>query len=109
MENIDPDDPVAEFTLELLRGGLMLSGLAADLAEALPEDAYPGEEPGTVVMEMITGTIRTAVDSADTRDLERATTLIAEACDRVIEHLKLALELSQRMHAGPDGKGRRYG
>lgn len=98
-----------EFTLGLLRAGWMLSGIAADLAEGLPEDAYPGEEPGAVVIEMMTGTIRTAIGGADPRDLARATGLITEACDRVIEHLQLALKLSERMHGTQEGGGRNYG
>lgn len=54
-------DHVTTFTAELLRTGLMLAELAAELAETLPADAYPGVEPGAVVIEMITGTIRTAL------------------------------------------------
>jgi hypothetical protein len=107
--NDDPSDQVAEFTPGLLRAGLMLSGLAADLTEDLHGDAYPGEEPAAVVIEMITGTIRTALDGAEMSDLEQATALIGEACDRVIEHLELALELARRMHGTPDGERRTYG
>jgi hypothetical protein len=99
----DSGDLVDEFTLGLLRAGWMLCGLAADLTEAMPDDAYPGEKPAHVVMEMMTGTIRTAIGSADERDLERATDLITEACDRVIEHLELALKLAERMGDASDG------
>ena len=56
MDITKSQDPVACFTLELLRGGLMLSGLASDLIEALAPEDYPGEQPGEVVVEMITGT-----------------------------------------------------
>jgi hypothetical protein len=103
-------DHVGAFTQELLRSGCMLSGLAADLVEALPPDAYPGEEPANVVIEMVVGTIRTALGGVDERELERATDLIAAACDRVLEHLQLALELSRRMHGEAGGEaGRVYG
>jgi hypothetical protein len=61
------------------------------------------------VIEMMTGTIRTAIGSADARDLERATNLITEACDRVLEHLELALKLAERMGDVSDGGGRTYG
>ncbi len=85
----------------------MLFDLAADLTEALPADAYPGEEPAAVVIEMVTGTIRTVLAAADERDVERATELIAEARERVLEHLQLALELSRRIHGDADEPPRR--
>jgi hypothetical protein len=98
MGTIDSQDHVAAFTEELLRTGLMLSDLGANLAEELPADAYPGEEPGAVVIDMITGTIRTALVDADESDLRRAVELMLEANERVLEHLQLALELSRRMN-----------
>lgn len=96
MDITQSQDPVACFTLELLRGGLMLSGVASDLVEALKPEDYPGEEPGEVVMEMITGTIATALEASDHETILQATALIGDACDRVLEHLRLALELSRR-------------
>jgi hypothetical protein len=81
----------------------MLSDLGADLVDTLPADAYPGEEPARVVIEMIVGTIRTALADADESDVERATELITTASERVFEHLQLALALSERMH-GRDGE-----
>ena len=110
MASTEPMEPVAHFTRELLGTGCMLFDLAADLAELLPADAYPGEEPGQVVLEMVIGTIATAIGDADPADLRRATELISEAAERVIEHLKLASELSRRMHVDGDGQpGRAYG
>jgi hypothetical protein len=106
----EPTDHAAAFTEALLRAGYMLSGLAADLVEASPSDAYPREEPGAVVIEMVVGTIGTAFSSADQRDLQRATELIATACDRVLEHLQLALDVSRRMEGGREGgTSRTYG
>jgi hypothetical protein len=72
----------------------MVSGVAADVIEMLPPDAYPGEEPGDVVIEMMTGTIRTALRQAPESDVERATQLIMLARDRVIEHLQFAHKLA---------------
>jgi hypothetical protein len=104
----NPTEDVAAFTHELLRAGDILFGVAADIAEELPADAYPGEEPGAVVIEMLVGTISTAVGDADPGDLRRATELMRAARDRVLEHLRLALELSRRMH-GEDGTSRNHG
>ena len=108
--DLPAQDHVDEFVFELVGAGLMLSSLGADLVEALPEDAYPGEEPGAVILQMMCGTIRTAVGSADPRDVRRATDLIEQAVARTLEHLRLACELSRRMHGedGP-GAGRGYG
>jgi hypothetical protein len=107
---MEPDDHVDEFVCGLLRAGFMLSDLGADLVECLPEDAYPGEEPGAVILQMMCGTIRTAVGSADPRDVRRATELIEQAVARTLEHLRLACELSRRLHGEDGGKpGRAYG
>jgi hypothetical protein len=110
MGSREVSDHVTAFTEELLSTGLMLAELGSNLAESLPADAYPGEEPGAVVAEMITGTIHTALGAVDGQDLARATQLIAEARDRVLDHLQLALALSRRMHeGGVDGPPRTYG
>ena len=100
MDITQSQDPVASFTLELLRGGLMLSGLAGDLIEALAPEDYPGEQPGEVVVEMITGTIATALCDTDEDTIVQATALIVDARERVLEHLQLALALSRRGRAG---------
>jgi hypothetical protein len=97
MGTTNTEDAIDAFVLELLRTGNMLTGMAADLAEALPADAYPGEKPGQVVIEMIAGSIRTALIEADSGDVERAVELMQKAGDRVLEHLRLALELRRRM------------
>ena len=41
------DDGTERFVAVLLSTGLMLSELAADLIDALPEQAYPGRTPAT--------------------------------------------------------------
>src|ERR1700728_1830883 len=98
MDPSHDDEQINSFVSELLSTGSMLWGLAADLAEALPIDACPGEEPRAVVMEMMCGTIATALAGADPREVQRATELIRQASDQTIEHLRLACELSRRMH-----------
>ena len=105
-----PADEVTAFTEELLRASLTLSDVMGELVEGLPADAYPGEHPGAVIVEMVFGTIRTVLEGTDRDSLESATQLIAAACARVLEHLRLALELSRRMDPAPDGRSRRnYG
>jgi hypothetical protein len=53
------EDHIERFVVELLCTGAMLGGLVSDLSAALPTDAYPGEEPRAVVIEMLCGTIGT--------------------------------------------------
>ena len=104
-----PEDDLDRFVTELLRTGFMLCELGSDLVEILPEDAYPGEEPGAVIVEMMCGTIRTALASADQRDVRRATELIVQAAERTVEHLRLASKLSARMNGEDGRRGRSYG
>jgi hypothetical protein len=99
----EPTEQVAAFTQEVLRAGLMLSGLASDLVEELPSDAFPGEDTAAVVIEMMIGTIHTAVGDVDPHELARATRLLEMASDRVLEHLSLALELRRRMDGASEG------
>lgn len=105
---LNTDDVVDNFVLELLRTGDMIHGLAADLVETTPAGAYPGEDPAAVVVEMITGSIRTALAEAEEKDVQRAVELMGEAADRVLEHLRLARELRRRME-GAGGNGRGHG
>jgi hypothetical protein len=96
-------DHIDEFARALLGTGLWLCEISAELAHAMTEDAYPGEEPGAVVVEMAVGTIRTALAEVDRDRLLDAIELIDMARERVLEHLELALELSKRMH-GEEGR-----
>lgn len=100
---------VGQFVLKLLHTGSWLSELVTDLAAALPAEEYPGDGPKTVVLDMLCGTIGTALQSADPLELQRATELIDLAAERTLEHLHLARGLSRRIHDGDDGIGRTYG
>ena len=100
---------ITEFVFGLLRTGFMLSELASNLTDALPPDAYPGEEPGAVVLEMICGTIATALDTVDPRAVREAGELIELARERMFEHLQLARAMSERIHGCDGGAGRTYG
>lgn len=103
------DEDIARFVVELVNTGAMLRQVASDLEDGLPDDAYPGEEPRAVILEMLCGTISTALASVDPRELRRATDLISLAGERTLEHLQLACEMSRRMHRDGGGNGRTYG
>ncbi|MBV9817221.1 MAG: hypothetical protein JOZ07_02580 [Solirubrobacterales bacterium] len=46
---------------------------------------------------------------ADPGDVRRATELVERAADRVLEHLRLALELTRRVQSAEDDGGRLEG
>jgi hypothetical protein len=101
---------IEHFVLKLLCTGYVLAELVADLVDELPADAFPGEEPTAVVVEMLCGTIATALVSVDPHDVRRATELIEVAAARTREHLQLACDLSRRIDGDDDGRsGRTYG
>lgn len=102
------DCQIERFVLELLCTGSVLSELVSELSAALPADTYPGEQSQAVIIEMLCGTIGTALASAKPSDLERSQKLIELAGERTLEHLRLARDLSRRMN-DDGGRGRTYG
>jgi hypothetical protein len=103
------DDHTERFVIELLSTGSMLWGVIEDITDALPPDAYPGEELSEVATEMVYGSIATALAAVDPEEVRAATRLIDLAGARVLEHLQLACELSRRMHSDDGSAGRTYG
>jgi hypothetical protein len=99
------DDWVNAFVLEVLRTGMMLHGVLCDLLEDLPDDAFPGEDSGAVLIEMLTGTIRPAAEAAGELIVRGATELLDAAGDRVIGDLRGALALGWAMDRGVRPQG----
>ncbi len=93
----------SEFVWDFFRTGLALTDLASALIEALPGDAYPGEEPGEVVLEMMTGTIQPAVDAAGADAVKGMIALMGATYDRVMADLEQAATLSRQHDAGQGG------
>jgi hypothetical protein len=93
------EDFARDFVEQVLRTGLMLSNLLADLIEILPEDAYPGESSAEVVLDMLVGTVRPAAAAAGERSVREATALLAAASDRTLADLRGAVELARRRKA----------
>jgi hypothetical protein len=90
------------FVWDFFRTGLALTDLAESLIEMLPEDAYPGEEPGEVVLDMMTASIRPAVDAAGPKTVRDVRALISAAYDRVIADLEKTIELRRERDARSD-------
>lgn len=102
------NEEIDRFALVLLRASWMLRDLAENLVEGLPSDAFPGESHGSVVVEMLFGSMATALESVEPTEIIRAADLIELTTGRVIEHLRVAHQLSRRMR-GQDNVGRGYG
>ncbi|MGO9958581.1 MAG: hypothetical protein ACLP50_21890 [Solirubrobacteraceae bacterium] len=108
MGSANTQEAIYGLALELLSTGDMVAGPAVELVETLPAEAYPAEKPAALVVEMLTGSICTALVEAGQSDAQRAVELMREAADRVIEHLGLGLSLRRRME-GADGTRRGHG
>ena len=104
--NLDEsDDWVAAFVMAVLRIGLMLEGVLSNLLEDLPDDAFPGEDSGVVLVEMLTGTIRPVATTAGERVVRDATALLYASGDRTIEGLRAALALRVAMDRNSRNQG----
>ena len=89
-------DDTYDLIEEVLRTGFVLAGLIEDLLDALPEDAYPGEVPAEVVLDMIAGSAHPAAAAMGADTVRQATALVGAMSDRVIEDLKTASKLARR-------------
>jgi len=78
----------------VLRTGVTLSDLLANLLEELPEDAFPGECHVDVLIEMVAGTIAPAADAAGAATVRHATALLGALRDRVAAHMRAAIDLA---------------
>jgi hypothetical protein len=62
------------------------------LLDDIPTNAFPGEEPAEVLMEMLTGTIRPVAEAAGPGALREATSLLGAVGDRTLSDLRAALD-----------------
>mgnify|MGYP000134866688 CR=1 FL=1 len=93
MDHITPPfhaDPAHAFVVEVLRTGLMLADLVADLLESTPAGAFPGEDTGDVLVSMLAGTVRPAVEAAGAGTVEACTALLGALGDRTLHDLEEA-------------------
>ena len=91
-----PNDAAKELIEELLRAGLALTDLLASLLEEIPEDAFPGENNGQVLLEMVIGSCRPALDAAGEQECVAAAALIGAIRDRVFDDVRAAADLGRR-------------
>ncbi|MGZ4269159.1 MAG: hypothetical protein ACXVFK_10930 [Solirubrobacteraceae bacterium] len=90
-------DHVQSFVEEVLRTGVLLCDVLGGLLDDLPDDAFPGERPGDVLVEMLVGTVRPAVEAVERRTVVEATALLGAMSDRFIADLRSAMALAERL------------
>ncbi len=81
---------------ELLNCGSVLSGLFRRVRADLPEEILKGQEPEAVVLEMMVGSALPELRKAGPEECRRATGLICQVHDRVMNDLRLAAEIAGR-------------
>jgi hypothetical protein len=90
-----PPEHARALVEEVLRVGIALFDLVSNLIDMLPDDAYPGEDVGEVVVAMVAGSIQPVADSAGENAVREATALVGAIHDRVIADLRRAAELAR--------------
>jgi hypothetical protein len=95
-ERVDGADPGRAFIEELLRTGFVLIDVMGSLIDDLPEDAFPGEDNAAVMIEMVVGSCRPAIEAAGESECRVATALIGAVHQRVLDDLRRAAELAKR-------------
>jgi hypothetical protein len=88
-------DAVRALVHEVLRTGLMLTDVLAGIVEDDPEDAFPGEEPAAVLVEMVVGSMRPVAEAAGPRVVDDTMALLGAIADRFVGDLEKALELAR--------------
>src|SRR3954453_5434096 len=93
------DDHVRALVEEALRTGLLFMDVLSTLIEDLPADAFPGEDPARVLVEMTTGSMRPVAEAAGEEAVAEATALFGALSDRLIGDLEQAMELARARSA----------
>jgi hypothetical protein len=93
-----PSNPLAPEAVieELLRTALWLFDVSTSLLDELPEDAFPGEDSGAVLIEMLAGSCRPAIESAGEAGCQAAIALAAAIRENVRADLLTAAEFASK-------------
>ncbi len=84
-----------ELVQALLRTSLTLHDVFVSLVEEMPGDAFPGEDPAEVLLEMINGSACLAIEAAGLELSRAATALIGAVMDRAMDDLRAAAALAR--------------
>ena len=91
------DNDAAQCSIEeLLRTAFSLGSIYAPLLADLPEDAFPGEDPGAVLIEMLAGSSLGAAQVVNEADWESATALVKAVRESVLGDLRVAAQLAEQ-------------
>jgi hypothetical protein len=85
---------------EVLRTALALEDVVVSLLDDLPDGAFPGEDPGLVLLEMVVGSVHPAAVAAGARDTRTATALVGAIRERVLDDLRTAAALARERERG---------
>ena len=85
---------------EVLRTALALEDVMVSLLEDLPDGAFPGEDNGLVLLEMVVGSVHPAALAAGIRDTRTATALVGAIRERVLADLHTAADLARDREHG---------
>lgn len=74
----------------------MLGDLLSGLLDDLPDDAFGGEPPAEVLLEMLIGTIRPVARAAGEQTVQGATRLLVATGDKTLSDMRAATALAGR-------------
>jgi hypothetical protein len=89
--NVAAGEAVVE---ELLRTALWLFDVSTALLDEMPDDAFPGEDSGAVLIEMLAGSCRPAIESAGEVGCQAAMKLAAAMRENVRKDLITAAKMA---------------
>jgi hypothetical protein len=93
--------PAADFFETLLRCGVTLHEVLADVIEQIDDNnSFPGEEPGKVAIEMAAGSVELRLRREPGDELYRAADLMEAAVEAVLADLRAAAEIEGRRGRG---------
>ena len=81
---------------ELLRTAFSLGSIYAPLLADLPEDAFPGEDPGAVLIEMLAGSSLGAAEVIERADWKLTTAFVKAVRESVLSDLRAAAQLTEQ-------------
>lgn len=93
-EAVEPET-TRELVEEVLRTAMALEDVVVSLLEDLPDGAFPGQDAGLALLEMIVGSAHPATAAAGLRDTRTATALVVAIRERVLTDLRAAATLAQ--------------
>jgi hypothetical protein len=86
-------EPSRHLVEEIVRTGLLITGVLEDLLECLPEDAFPGESEGEVLLSMLHGTVHPAAVAAGEETVAELIALLGAVSDRVMTDLEIVADM----------------